>query len=92
LTPSPELNKLQDELEALLARFIAFKEEEVKKAACPPANPPAIASESHDDTEKEHTARFACHQCQQHLEINSSAVGQSFKCPSCGCELTVPSE
>ena len=87
-----QLNELQDELEALLNRFIAFKEEEERKAPRPVATPSVISCESHDDTDKEHTIRFACRECEQHLELNSSARGQSFNCPSCGCELTVPSE
>jgi len=90
--PLSELNKLQDELETLLNRFIAFKEEEERKAPRPVATQSVTSCESPDDTDKEHTVRFACHQCQQHLELNSSASGQSFNCPSCGCELTVPSE
>jgi hypothetical protein len=85
-----ELNTLQAELEALLKRFIAFKEAEERKGADRTTMPPLISAESHDAVDKVNTIRFACQQCQQHLEVNSSASGQSFKCPSCGCELTVP--
>jgi hypothetical protein len=88
--PLTELNKLQDELEALFKRLVAFKEEETRKGLSPATSLPGTTCEACDVAEKEETVRFACRGCQQHLEINSSASGQSFKCPSCGCELVVP--
>jgi len=75
------------ELDAILTNFTRLKEDE-DRLHPPPA---AVETPASCTATSEQTIRFACHQCQQPIEVNSSACGQSFHCPHCSCKLTVPS-
>jgi hypothetical protein len=47
-----------------------------------PAKPPPLPGQA--------IIALNCFNCQQRIEVNASADGQSFDCPNCGSELIVP--
>jgi len=51
----------------------------------PPPSPPLPAEPP------ERVIRLNCLNCQQHIEVNADAQGQSFDCPNCGSKVDVGS-
>ena len=71
-----KFDEVQRELETLVRNFTSLKEDEDRK------HPPKAGNDR--------TIHLACYNCQQHIEVNATASGQSFHCPSCTAEITVP--
>jgi len=79
---SSEMQKAVSELDDVLSSCnMAVEEENSKQHHV--VTPPPIP-------QIEQLIKFCCWNCDQKIEVNTSAKGQSFNCPTCNSNITVP--
>jgi hypothetical protein len=87
-----ELAKLMAELEAVWNAMYVNKQQYIAENPPPlraqpaplPSAPPPLPAQA-----DERVIRLNCLNCQQSIEVNAEAEGQSFDCPTCGSKLDV---